>query len=149
MTITNFDQAYRTALALAATAPTKELAAECSSIAEEMELKLLLESINHPLRQESLKDILWNPKLTHSERVVKIKEQKDSPLSEADTMETMTINKEQEEAIIQAKVDRLTTQLVGELIEHLEKTSATEDIKIKCLGNKTLEELKEWLEENE
>ncbi len=118
MTITNFDQAYRTALVLAATAPTKELAAECSAIAEEMELKLLLESINHPL-------------------------------SEADTMETMTLNKEQEDAIIQAKVDRLTTQLVAELIEHLEKTGATEGITIKCLGNKTLEELKEWLEENE
>ena len=37
MTITNFDQAYRTALALAATAPTKELAAEFSAIAQEME----------------------------------------------------------------------------------------------------------------
>ena len=121
MTITNFDQAYRTALVLAATAPTKELAAECSAIAEDMqqlaEHELLIESLNHPL-------------------------------SEADTMETMTLNKEQEDAIIQAKVDRLTTQLVGELIEHLEKTSATEDIKIKCLGNKTLEELKEWLGED-
>ncbi len=123
MTITNFDQAYRTALALAATAPTKELAAECSAIAEEMEFqhhlgKLLLESINHPL-------------------------------SEADTMETMTLNKEQEEAIIQAKVDRLTTQLVSELIEHLEKIGATEETPIKCLGNKPLSELKEWLQEDE
>ena len=71
------------------------------------------------------------------------------PPTEVNQMETMTLNKEQEDAIIQAKVDRLTTQLVAELIEHLEKTGATEDITIKCLGNKTLEELKEWLTEDE
>ena len=71
------------------------------------------------------------------------------PPTEVNQMETMTLNKEQEDAIIQAKVDRLTTQLIAELIEHLEKTGATKDITIKCLGNKTLEELKEWLGEDE
>ena len=135
MTITNFDQAYRTALALAATAPTKELAAECSAIAEEMEREQLKARLISDIENDINAAILLQEEINH-------------PLSEADTMETMTLNKEQEDAIIQAKVDRLTTQLVGELIEHLEKTSATEDIKIKCLGNKTLEELKEWLGED-
>ncbi len=136
MTITNFDQAYRTALALAATAPTKELAAECSAIAEEMEREQLKARLISDIENDINAAILLQEEINH-------------PLSEADTMETMTLNKEQEDAIIQAKVDRLTTQLVGELIAHLEKTSATEDITIKCLGNKTLEELKEWLEEND
>ena len=71
------------------------------------------------------------------------------PPTEINQMETMTINKDQEDAIMQAKVDRLTTQLVSELVEQLEKLGATKDIKIKCLGDKTLEELKDWLQEDE
>lgn len=71
------------------------------------------------------------------------------PPTEVNHMETMTLNKDQEDAIMQAKVDRLTTQLIAELVEQLEKLGATEDIKIKCLGDKTLEELKEWLAEDE
>ena len=71
------------------------------------------------------------------------------PPTEINQMETMTLNKEQESAIMQAKVDRLTTQLIAELVEQLEKIGATEDITIKCLGNKTLSELKEWIEEDE
>lgn len=71
------------------------------------------------------------------------------PPSETIHMETMTLNKEQESAIMQAKVDRLTTQLIAELVEQLEKIGATKDTPIKCLGNKTLEELKEWIKEDE
>ena len=71
------------------------------------------------------------------------------PPSETIQMETMTLNKDQEAAIMQAKVDRLTTQLIAELVEQLEKIGATEDTPIRCLGNKPLSELKEWLGEEE
>ena len=71
------------------------------------------------------------------------------PLTETIHMETMTLNKDQEDAIMQAKVDRLTTQLIAELVEQLEKIGATEDTPIRCLGNKPLSELKEWLGEEE
>ena len=71
------------------------------------------------------------------------------PPTEVNQMETMTLNKDQEAAIMQAKVDRLTTQLIAELVAQLEKIGATEDTPIRCLGNKPLSELKEWLLEDE
>ena len=68
------------------------------------------------------------------------------PPTEVNQMETMTINKEQEDAIMQAKVDRLTTQLIAELVTQLEKLGAPDHMTIRCLGNKTLEELKDWID---
>ena len=93
------------------------------------------------MKIETIDRILLNESINH-------------PPTEVKQMETMTLNKEQEDAIIQAKVDRLTTQLIAELVELLEKKKegkigATEDITIKCLGNKSLSELKEWLGEDE
>ena len=88
------------------------------------------------MRIETIELILLNETINH-------------PPTEINQMETMTINKDQEDAIMQAKVDRLTTQLISELVEQLEKLGATKDTKIKCLGDKTLEELKDWLQEDE
>ena len=88
------------------------------------------------MRIETIELILLNETINH-------------PPTEINQMETMTINKDQEDAIMQAKVDILTTQLVSELVEQLEKLGATKDTKIKCLGDKTLEELKDWLQEDE
>ncbi len=90
------------------------------------------------LRHEALRHEEINHPLTTELRTMKTIE-----------IREMTLNKDQESAIIQAKVDRLTTQLIAELVEQLEKIGATKDTPIKCLGNKTLEELKEWIEEDE
>ncbi len=101
------------------------------------------------MNKEQLKARLISDIENDIDAAILLQESINHPPSETIQMETMTLNKEQESAIMQAKVDRLTTQLIAELVEQLEKIGATEDTPIRCLGNKPLSELKEWIEEEE
>ena len=101
------------------------------------------------MNKEQLKARLISDIENDIDAAILLQESINHPPSETIQMETMTLNKDQEAAIMQAKVDRLTTQLIAELVEQLEKIGATEDTPIRCLGNKPLSELKEWIEEDE